>query len=96
MDSINLIHKIVIPSNNSDLSRSKHLLEILKSVSKDDIDTVSKEIYESINNKELVHDLNWAFNALADGPETLGHYENYREALDIITKSGKKLYFLQQ
>ncbi|MBQ5945137.1 hypothetical protein IJL65_01750 [bacterium] len=42
-----------------------------------------------------VHDLDWAKRVIYDEDESIEHYENYREALDILANSGDSFLFME-
>ena len=45
--------------------------------------------------KESVHDLDWAKHVLwTKNDNSLQHYEDYYEALEIVMKSGEPYYFM--
>ena len=89
MEKLDLKQKIIIPKNN----KSSEILGILKSVSRDDISSISRDIESTLNRP--VHDLDWAKHVLCThDDESLQHYKDYYEALDIVMKSWQPFYFM--
>ena len=91
METPELKNRIVISKKNS--NTSKKLLDTLNSISNEDINNVGDAIIEKMN--QPVHDLDWAKRVIYDEDESIEHYENYREALDILANSGDSFLFME-
>lgn len=91
METPELKNRIVISKKN--WNTSKKLLDTLNSISNEDINIVGDAMVEKMN--QPVHDLDWAKRAIYDEDESIEHYENYREALDILANSGDSFLFME-